>query len=95
MNRRTECLKWAAEEYIQRMEEDYGRTIQVGQGVSIETIEQLNKALSQEVYLVVNNEILMNGSHPMILTQEEAIETKKQLLKKDMLLKVDLINPQS
>lgn len=93
--RKEECLQWAHTEYYSRCLEDMGSVIELTDAsISIDDIESLFEAFNADTtYLVVNNEVVLENGVPMLMSLEEAQNTKNELLKKDMLLKVDLVTP--
>lgn len=91
-SRKRECADWAIAEAIHRAQENQGSSI----GLHEErlSIVDVNRIIenTKNRYILVNGEVLTDANgNPMMMTLKEAKDTKKQLIEKDMLLKVDII----
>lgn len=91
-SRKRECAQWAKEESVIRAKENRGQTKGLHEErLSIVEVNRLFETIKNK-YIVVNGEVLTDtNGQPMMMSIDEAKATKKQLLERDMLLKVDII----
>lgn len=91
-SRKKECADWARMESVIRANENQGQTKGLHEErLSIVEVNRLFTAIKNK-YIVVNGEVLTDANgNPMMMSAQEAQDTRKQLIKKDMLLKVDII----